>query len=254
MPHDLQKASMWKRISAYIFDTILIIMIAVGIAFLLSSLFKYDSYTEERARLRQSFEAEHAVSFDLSQEEYEKLPEGERERIDSAYTAFATDPRVNRIDVTVVNLSLIIIVFSILVPFIIFEMLIPLALGHGRTLGKKIFGIAVVRVDAVKISVFQLFVRSILGKYTLETMIPIFLILLLLFNFVPVIALAGLAVLLFTQIGFLMFSQHHAPIHDMIAGTTAVDYASQRIFESAEELLEYKKQAHAEAAERAEYR
>lgn len=251
---DLQKASMWKRISAYIFDSILLVMAAVGVAFLLSSALGYDAYVADREQLRSEYELSYGVSFDIEREEYDKLTEQDRKKIDDAYAAFATDPEVNRIDILILNLALVIIVFSILVPFILFEVLVPRAFGHGRTLGKKIFGIGVMRVDGVKISSFQLFVRAILGKYTLETMIPLFLILSLLFNIFPVVGLLGLAVILAVQAAVLLFSQLHSPIHDMIAGTVTVDYASQLIFDTPEALLEYKKKKQAEMAERAEYR
>ena len=46
MVHDIQKASFWKRISAYIFDMIMLVIVAVGIAFLLSTLLGYDSYSD----------------------------------------------------------------------------------------------------------------------------------------------------------------------------------------------------------------
>ena len=38
MIYDLQKASMWKRVSAWLFDTILLSIVAVGFAFLLSTI------------------------------------------------------------------------------------------------------------------------------------------------------------------------------------------------------------------------
>ena len=44
MELDLQKANIWKRISAYLFDVIILGMVAVGVAFLLSSVLKYDQY------------------------------------------------------------------------------------------------------------------------------------------------------------------------------------------------------------------
>ena len=46
MISDLQKANMLKRISAYIFDFILLVTLAVGIAALLSGMLGYDDYTE----------------------------------------------------------------------------------------------------------------------------------------------------------------------------------------------------------------
>ena len=42
--YDLQKANMWKRISAGLFDFILICILSVGIAALLSFVLKYDGY------------------------------------------------------------------------------------------------------------------------------------------------------------------------------------------------------------------
>ena len=253
MYQDLQKASLWKRISAYIFDVILLVTVAVGVAFLLSTLFRYDSYAQKRAELRQAYEQEYGVTFDIAQEDYEKLSEDERQRIDDAYAKFAADPEVRGVDSLIINLSLLIVVFSLLIPFVGLEVLVPMAFGHGRTLGKKIFGVAIMRTDGVKISNFQLFARSILGKYTLETMLPVFLLLLLLLNILPVAALFGLAVLLFVQVAVLMFSRQHGPIHDAIAGTVAVDFASQMIFDTPEAALEYTKKLHAEKAERAGY-
>ena len=66
--------------------------------------------------------------------------------------------------------------------------------------------------------------------------------------------LAGIAVLSIMQAAFILFSYLRTPMHDMISGTVTVDFASQMIFDSAEQMLEYKKKLHAEAAERAEYR
>ena len=253
MIRDIQKANMWKRISAYIFDFILLIIAAVGVAFLLSTLFRYDENTEKREALRKEYETRYDVSFDIAKEDFDKLSEEEQDYYNDAYAAFASDSEVNRIDVLIINLSLLITVFSILAAFILLEFLIPLKLGNGRTLGKKIFGICVIRTDSVKISTFQLFVRSILAKYTLETMIPVFLILLLLFNIMPFACLVGIALILILQLAFLLCSELRTAIHDVISGTVVVDFASQMIFDSVEEMTEYKKKLHAESAERAEY-
>lgn len=236
------------------FDAILVITVAVGIAYLLSAAFRYDDTIAQREQLREDYESKHGVVFDISAEDYEKLSEEEIQKINDAYAEFASDDKVNQLDVKIVNLTLIIIVFSALIPITIFEFVIPLCFGHGRTLGKKIFSTGVMRVDGVKVSVFQLFVRSILGKFTLETMIPIFLILLFLFEVMPLACLVGLMVLGLLQAALILFTHLRTPIHDMIAGTTVVDYASQMIFDSPEALLEYKERVHAEAAEKAEYK
>ena len=73
MLQDLQKASLWKRISAYIFDTILLVTVAVGVAFLLSALLRYDAHTQKRAELRQAYDFEIRVSSDIAQVPYATL-------------------------------------------------------------------------------------------------------------------------------------------------------------------------------------
>ena len=254
MIYDVQRASMWKRLSALLFDVIMLSIIAVGVAFLLSVVLNYDDHTNERMQLRADYEARYGVSFDISQDEYNAMDEVARQNFDEAYNAFATDPAVNRKDILLVNLSLIIVAFGLLAAYLVMELLIPLKLGNGQTLGKKIFGIGVMRVDGVRISGLQLFVRSILGKYTVETMIPVLLILIFIFNIMPLVGLVGLALLAITQIVMLAVNRFRTPIHDMIAATVTVDIASQLIFDTPEELMEYKKKLHAEAAEKAEYR
>ena len=48
-------------------------------------------------------------------------------------------------------------------------------------------------------------------------------------------------------------SKTNSPIHDMIANTVTVDMASQMIFDSRDEKIEYIKRIHAEAAENQAY-
>lgn len=254
MIYDVQKASVWKRMSAFLFDVILLSIIAVGVAFLLSLVLNYDDHTVERMQMRADYEAQYGISFDISEEEYNVMTEAEKQNFDDAYRAFSTDPAVNQKDLLLINLSLIITAFGILAAYLVLEFFIPLKLGNGQTLGKKIFGIGVMRIDGVKLSTLQLFVRTILGKYTVETMIPVLLILIFMFNIMPLVSLVGMALLAVTQIIMLAINRYRTPIHDMIAATVTIDLASQLIFETPEELMEYKKKLHAEAAEKAEYR
>lgn len=254
MIYDIQKASMWKRISAYIFDVILLSIIAVGVAFALSAVLGYDAHATEREAMREKYEKEYGVSFDITQDEYNEMSEDAQKNYDDAYNAFATDPEVNKKDILLINLTLIITSFGILVAYLILELLIPLKLGNGQTLGKKIFGIAVMRVDGVRITPVQLFIRTILGKYTLETMLPVLLIALFIFNFMPLLGLVGIAMIIIIQLGATIFTRLKTPIHDIISATVTVDMASQMIFDSAEDLMEYKKKLHNDTVKNAEYR
>lgn len=250
---DVQKTSLWKRFSAYLFDFILFGIAAIGFAFLLSALLGYSDLTAEREALQADFEATHGISFDITQAEYEAMHEGEREIFDALYHEFATDPAVGKVDSLLINLSLVITSIGILAAYLLLELLIPLLLKNGQTLGKKIFGIGVMRVDCIRMSTFQLVVRTVLGKYTLETMIPVLLILMFFFGFMPLACAIGILLLLILQVGFLISTRLHTPIHDMIAGTVVVDIAHQMVFDSVEEMTEYQKRLHEEEAKNAPY-
>jgi ABC-type uncharacterized transport system permease subunit len=59
--------------------------------------------------------------------------------------------------------------------------------------------------------------------------------------------------MLLFQLILLIATRNNLSIHDILANTIAVDYASQRIFDSTEALVEYKKKLHAEEAEKQPY-
>ena len=54
MIYDLQKATMWKRISAWLFDTILLAIVAVLCAWLVSVISGFDGYNAALAERYQS--------------------------------------------------------------------------------------------------------------------------------------------------------------------------------------------------------
>lgn len=253
MIYDIQKASMWKRFSAYLFDMILLIILAVGVAFLLSSALHYEEILNEREAIRVTYEEKYAVDFDISKEDYDKLTVDKQKFIDDAYAEFVTDPEINRIDIILANLVLIMVSFAALIPYLLLEFIVPLLFGNAQTVGKKVFGVGVMRVDGVKISPIQLFVRSILGKCTIETLLPIFLALMLMFNYMPLVGLIGFLALVIIQFFCVVATRLHTPMHELLSATVSVDLSSQLIFDTPEALLEYKKALHTKEAEKASY-
>lgn len=260
MIHDLQKASFWKRISAFLCDIILFCIVAVGIAFLLSSILGVDAQQETMAAVCGRYieeydldafltkeEREGTISFTITEERYNALSEADRANYDRAFEALANDAEYVRAYNLVTQLILLIIAFSVLIPHMLLEFVVPLLFKNGQTLGKKVFGVAVMRMDGVKISPIILLVRTLLGKYAVETMIPIFVLLSLVIGTASIVTLILLLILVVAQIALLCFTQARTPLHDVLAGTVTVDFASQMIFESPEELLEYKKRLHAES-------
>lgn len=250
---DLQKASLGKRIIAAIFDFILLSIIAVGLATTLSSLFGYDEYMNTVEVAYETYEAEYGVSLQMTKQEYEALPEQQQENYKAAMTAINKDEAVVYAYNMLINLMMLILTVSILIAVLVIDFVIPLFFGNGQTLGKKIFGIAVMHAEGIRVSNVQLFIRTLLGKFVFELMIPLSIIFMIFFNSIGILGPLVLLALLIAQLVSLGTSHTNSFLHDVMSGTVAVDFASQRIFKDREELIEYTKAVHAEKAAQKEY-
>ena len=242
MVFGLQKASVSKRISAYMLDFIVFAVIAVGLALIISAIVGYDGYMDKLDGFYQQYEEEYGIKTDITQEEYDKLSEGDKAKYDEAAKAFGEDKEVLRTFSMLMNLSMVIVSLSILFAYVITEIIVPIFFKNGQTLGKKIFGIAIMRVDGIKITTFQLFVRAILGKYTIETMVPVLLIIMMFFGTIGGIAPIVIGLLALLQVIIIIATKTNSAIHDLLACTVAVDMSTQMIFDTEESMMEYKKQ------------
>ena len=238
---ELQKASMWKRISAWLFDNILLAIFAILFAFLLSGILGYDTHSAALDAAYAKYETQYGIEFDIPEEEYQSLTEAERANYDAAYEALLKDEEA------------IIASAGILLSVAVLEFGIPLWLKNGQTLGKKAFGVALVRNDGVKMNTMQLFVRVLLGKYTLSTMVPVLVFIMLMFNIVGFVGTLLLMGIGFAQILCLLLTHNKVGLSDLMAGTVPVELNSQRIFATTEDLIAYRKKIHAEQAARQDY-
>lgn len=250
---DLQKASILKRISAALLDGILLAIVAVGVATVLSMLFGYNKQMDNLTNAYAEYEARYGVQFQISQEAYQEMTDAQRQQYDTAYKALTEDAGVIRTYNVVLNMTLLMITFGVLIAVMVIEYLVPMLFGNGQTLGKKVFGIAVMHADGIKITPLQLFVRTVLGKFTFELMIPIYIIIMIFFNSIGLVGILVLAALLVSEIICLVRSKTGALLHDTMAGTVVVDMASQMIFKNREELLAYVEKVHAERAAHSDY-
>lgn len=248
MPFDLQKANMGKRISAWLFDSILLAVLAVCLGLLLSALLGYDSYSLRLDEIYTKYETENGISFSITQEEYDALTDAQRSRYDAAAQALSTDKEAVYNLNMIIQLTLIILTMGILLAYLILEFLVPMLLKNGQTLGKKIFGIAVMKNNGVRINTMSLFIRTVLGKFTIETMIPVLMLLMILWGTIGVLGPGIIGAILLLQVILMLTSESRAPIHDRLANTVTVDMQSQLIFDSEEALIEFKKMRHAEEA------
>lgn len=253
MIFDLQKASMWKRFSAFLFDFILLVIAAAGVAFLLSAVLGYDKHNSALNEAYARYESEYGVVFDISQEEYMQLTEEKQEIWNEAYQALIQDKDAMYSYNMLINLTLVISTLAILSAYLILEFFVPVRFGNGQTLGKKIFGVAVMRTDGVKVTAPLLFIRTILGKFTIETMIPVLIGIMIFFNMIGIVGMLILGLILLLQVILMIATHTNSCIHDVLAKTVTVDMASQLIFETEEELVAYKNKVHAEKVARQTY-
>lgn len=249
---DLQRAGMWKRLSAALFDSIILFTVIVGMALLLSSVLNYDSHVNRMNELEQQYGEEYGVDLNITLEELKALSEEERQVYEAADEAYSQDPDVIYTYNMMLSMAMVIITFAILLGYLLLEFLVPLLLGNGQTLGKKLFGIGVMRIDSVRLPSVLLFARTVLGKFTIGTMIPVYVVIMIIFGRLGMFGTVLIGALLLAQAILFFGTYAHTPIHDKLAGTVTVDLASQMIFDSPEALLEYKKRIHAEAAAKQE--
>ena len=253
MTHDIQKAGLWKRVAAGMLDGILLSVLAVGIAFLLGEILGYDGYNATLDERYAYYENAYGITFQITGQEDEALTPENQALYDQAYNALIGDEVAMKAYNMVLNLSLLITTGGILVACLALEFGFPLLLGNGQTVGKKVFGLGVIRVDGVRATPLQLFIRNLLGKFTVEIMIPVYVLLMLFFNVTGLEGTLLLAALLVAQVLIMALNRNNSLIHDLLAGTVVVDVASQMIFRSTQDLIDYKKKISREQSDRQSY-
>lgn len=271
MDTSLQKADIWKRISAFLCDATCIIFLSLAMVLLLTLVTGLNNHAATMNDRRESIikEAGYVLPDEVpegneeggensipkeniypsSNEDVENLSGEALERYKATDKKIRTDEIYVKEFTLFVSISLIIITFSILISFLIFEFTIPLLLKNGQTLGKKVFGVAVMRADGVKITPSLLFLRAIVCKFTLETMVPVMaLIAAAIFQWwiMAGILIVGILVL---QAVLLFFTKERTTIHDTCTYTVTVDMGSQKIFDTVEEKAEYIARIQKEIAE-----
>ena len=142
MHYEIQKASMSKRISAFLFDSILTGIAIVAIAFLLSTLLGYDSYNEKVQNTYEAYEKQYGIDSGMTLEEYEAMTEEERQAyeaaVEAANAALNEDQEAVYNYTMMANLTLLIATISIFIGITAVEFVVPMLFGNGQTLGKKI--------------------------------------------------------------------------------------------------------------------
>ena len=109
------------------------------------------------------------------------------------------------------------------------------------------------RTDSVAMNTMQLFTRTLLGKFTIETMMPVLIVMMIFWGIMDITGTLVLIALAIAQLLICALTRTNALIHDLLAGTVVVDYTSQMIFSSTENLIAYQKKIAADRAARQTY-
>lgn len=252
MIYDIQKASMLKRISAFLLDFILICILAVGVAYLVSVICDYSSYYDHVMETVEVVGKEYNVDLSLTQAEAEeKYNTTDYAKYIGAYNEVLK--RCGDSYVMMISLSIMMISIGLFVSYVVLEFVVPLCLKNGQTVGKKIFQIGVVQNNCVKLAPQSLFVLAILGKFAVETMLPLLGLFLIMFNIAPFLGVMLIFGVIVAQITLLIVNKNHCLIHDLLASAVPVNMATQMVFDSEAELVAYKEQIAQERAERMKY-
>ena len=256
MHYDVQKAGILRRIAAGLFDIIILVVLATGIGWGISALIGADSYFQDVQDVYTAYGEKYDINFSLTPEDMATMPSEEQSRYNEAYEAALQEMNADEAAISTMmrfwSTALSTISLSVLIAHLLLEFAVPLCLKNGQTVGKKVFGIALMRKDGVMVTPFALFVRSILGKATIEIMIPL-LIVFMMFMGIAGIFVYLLPALAIAQIMLLLMHPYNAVLHDLMGCTVAVDISSQLIFRTPEALIAYQKERAAEKAEKSKY-
>lgn len=250
---DIQKASFFKRLSAFLLDGIILILIAVAVAAPISAIIDYPDTVEAFETHYKKYEEKYEIDANMSAAEYDKLTPEQKQRYEEASKALAQDQEIVKLYTSLMNKTVLVVLVSLFFAFIVTELAIPLFFKNGQTLGKKMLSLAVMRVDGVRISSFQMFVRSVFGKFLMETTIPVLVIMLEFFGAMSGMGLIITLLIFFIQVVLLIVTKNNSTIHDYLAVTVVVDINSQMMFDSNKDLIEYKKKQHEEMVRNSPY-
>lgn len=259
--YGIEKASILKRISAFILDGILTLILATGLIFAISGILNYDSYYEKMDAHYAEFEEKNGFSYTMFSKAEEELNEKElkikeifsldedeltdedkafKAEYEKAIEEFSNDSDVLYTYNMLINLTLMMTTIGVLIAIMVIEFIIPVFLKDGQTIGKKCFGICLVKNNCVKINNIMLFIRALLGKFTIETMIPLYIIILIIFGGAGITGTLVLFLILVIQLILIIATKNNSLIHDLMAGTVVVDKTSQMMFATEDELIKFK--------------
>ena len=236
---DFYKAKPLKRMAAYVIDLILLLIITVSVVFGMFSTMNFDNYRNELVSYYDKYEQQYDVDLSVSKS---GLSEEEQQKYDAALDALNSDEGALTVLSNIVKIVLVSLAVGLLVAYAILEVMLPLIFKNGQTIGKKAMGLCVMHKEHIRVSVLQVIYRAILGKYFVETLIPVVMLLLKLSGTLGTTASLILSAIAMTQGFIVLMSQANCGIHDKLFKTVVADFEQQYIFDSLQEKRAYEQE------------
>lgn len=261
MIYDLQKGSLLKRASAFLLDGILLVILTTGFAFALSGIFHYNKVSRQYSDGMDYYAAKYEIDFDsvVSQEDYDALDEETRAKYDNAINDMNNDAELVHSLNTLVVMIVAIVSAALFLSYGVIEYMFPMIFKNGQTVGKKIFGLGVMRTNGVKVGPVAMFIRTFFGKYIIETMIPVLIALMLIFQAIGIMGSTGLMGPVFVlglvilEIAMVAVTRTNSMLHDKLADCVVVDLESQKIFDDEQSMIDFKANLAAQNAQKSVY-
>lgn len=238
-----KRPPMVKRFAALVIDVILVIVLATGIAFLVSKIYDYDKYYNAVYQTQIDYGVyvpsdEGTISYNgqtyiICTEDKSITSEEANNRIKAM-----TSDQTFKDNYFKMNLGPIVITSSaLLISLLIYEYIVPIFLKHGRSLGKYLFGIGYVNEDDLDISMKNLTIKFLFGKLVVNVVIPYTGVLLIIYQ-TGLVIIGCVFVLGIPIINLLMLflSKDQRLLSDYIGKMKPVDNNCQVYFKTIEEL------------------
>ncbi len=238
-----KKPPMVKRFAALVIDVIMVIVLASGIAFLVSKIYNYDKYYNAVYEAQISYGVyvpsdEGTISYNgktyiICTEDKSITKEEANARIKAL-----TSDQTFKDNYFKMNLGPIIITsIGLATSLLILEYIVPLCLKHGRTLGKFLFNIGYVNEDDIDVTPKNMTIKFLFGKLIVNTLIPYTGVLLIIYQTgLVVIGLAFVIGVPLINLIMLFASKDNRLLSDYIGKMKPCDNNCQMYFKTVEEL------------------
>ena len=220
MDKTLQKAPFFKRLLALMLDWIFIVILTFTCVIPISLLLKVNEYSEKFDQYYSEYEKKYGVDFDLTEEQFNAMTEEELKLYEEAYNALTSDEEANKVHDALFKRMLGSIELAILAGYLVMDVLFPLMLKNGQTLGKRILNLALVHNDGEPTNILTILHRTVIGKFVIETSIPALAVISLFMGSLNLLGLFFAAVILIVDI--ILLIKKNQVLHDILANTVVV--------------------------------